>query len=101
MSAVPEIPGDFQSVNGARRVGATSRNAERADRLVTPTLPDRADSVEISDRSRVVALLREPLPVRENLITEVRDQIAQDTYLTDARIDGAIDELLRDFDELG
>lgn len=101
MPAVPEIPGDFASVNGARRISSQSRTAERADRLITPKAPDRADSVEISDRSRVIGLIREPQPVRETLIASVRDQIARDEYLTDARIDGALDEIIRDFNELG
>jgi hypothetical protein len=101
MPAVPELPSDLSSLNGARRVSSQSRAAERTDRLITPKAPDRADSVEISDRSRVIGLIREPQPVRETLIASVRDQIARDAYLTDARIDGAVDEILRDFNELG
>ena len=101
MPAVPELPGDLTSVNGARRVDSTSRTAFRANRLVTPKAPDRADSVEISEQSRVIALLREPTPVRESLIASVRAQIDQGEYLTDERLDGAIDEILRDFADLG
>ena len=101
MSAVPEFSADLQSLNGARQVQAQSRSTNRADRLITPKAPNRADSVEISERSRVIGLIRESQPVREALIADVRDQIERGDYLTDTKIDGAINEIFRDFDELG
>jgi hypothetical protein len=53
----------------------------------------RSDSVELSDAARRHA---EAAPVREGLVSRVRAEIARDTYLTEEKLDAAIDALLRD-----
>lgn len=58
-----------------------------------------ADSVDLSDRARLLSQLKELPDVREELIGRVRGEIAAGGYETDDKLDIAIDNLIADFAE--
>ena len=88
----------------------TSQTTQRIDRAATnPSEPTKgearttrvdSDRVELSEHSRLLSQLRSQ-DVRTDLVYNARSEIANGTFLTDERIDGAIDELVRDLDTLG
>lgn len=53
----------------------------------------RGDSVELSEAARQHA---DDTPVREGLVSSVREQIASGSYLTDEKLSTALDALLRE-----
>jgi negative regulator of flagellin synthesis FlgM len=55
------------------------------------------DRVQLSDHARLLSQLRQN-PIREDLVSRVRNELAQGTYETDAKVDQAIDELQADLD---
>lgn len=55
--------------------------------------PRGADRVELSELAYYMAKLAEMPEVRSDLVSQVRSQIEAGTYLTDEKIDGAIDAL--------
>ena len=71
--------------------GATARVADDA-----ATGGRAGDRVELSDQARLLNQLRSLPPVREGLVDRVRSEIADEAYLTDAKLDVAIDRLLED-----
>jgi len=61
----------------------------------TRTGTSRTDQVELSDHSRYLNQLRTQ-DIRQDAVQGVRAQIDTGAYLTDARIDGSLDELALD-----
>lgn len=88
------------SLPATDRMAHVPTHAERP--IGNPTVPTArgADSVEFSDHVHMLHRLKESLPVRQDMIDRVRGEIDAGTYVTPERVDGAIDEILRDFDEL-
>jgi negative regulator of flagellin synthesis FlgM len=67
-----------------------------APRGAHPDHPERApDEVQVSPQAHFLNRLREN-PIREELVADVREQIAQGTYETPEKIEGAISELSQD-----
>lgn len=54
------------------------------------------DRVELSSRAQLLAQLREVPDVRQDLVDEVRAEIAAGTYETDEKLDAAIESLFDD-----
>jgi anti-sigma28 factor (negative regulator of flagellin synthesis) len=83
------------SVSMGREVGAVE-TALRSSARSEPAPPRRAaDKVELSDKAYYLNKLRN-LPIRSDLVDSVRQQIEGGTYETEAKIDAAIDELVKD-----
>jgi anti-sigma28 factor (negative regulator of flagellin synthesis) len=80
----------------------SARSNGRADPASqdTRTGSSRTDQVELSDHSRFLNQLRTQ-DIRQDAVQGVRAQIDTETYLTDARIDGSLDELAYDLDITG
>jgi negative regulator of flagellin synthesis FlgM len=57
-----------------------------------------SDRVDISDRARLLAQLSALPDIREDLISQVRDEIAAGSYETDDKLEEAITSLLQDLD---
>ena len=76
--------------------------AEPAERAARPGedrtagLRREGDQVEFSTRARALAQLKALPPVRTDVVARVREEIANETYLTDDRVDLAIDALVDD-----
>ncbi len=62
--------------------GGAKQEAARESALI-----DRRDSVELSNV--------ETTAIREDVVAQLRDEIARGEYLTPTRVDGAVDRLLR------
>lgn len=64
-----------------------------------PRAPGRsADRLELSERARLLAMLRQPQPVRMDLVERLRGEIAADTYETPQRLEAATEALLADLE---
>lgn len=94
---------DISSI-GHESVGPLDRAAPphaRGDTTPTPQVdrpPQRpGDRVELSDHARFLDELRRLPNVRSDRVEEVRQSIASGTYETEARLERAIDRLIRDF----
>ena len=75
----------------ARQIAADEQRTLDSAKQRAPAA--RGDSVELSEAARQHA---DSAPVREGLVSSVRAEIAKDTYLTEEKLDAAIDALLRD-----
>lgn len=71
-----------------------------ADRSAPASIARGGDQVELSLLASVVQRLQN-IPVRQELVDRVRQEIAQGQYDTPERLDAALDEVLRDERELG
>lgn len=56
----------------------------------------KSDSVEFSSTAQLLGKLHDLPDVRQDLVDRVKSQIAQDSYITDDKIEGAINGLLDD-----
>jgi hypothetical protein len=64
-----------------------------------PRSPGRsADRLELSEKARLLASLRQPQPVRVDLVERLRSEIAADTYETPEKVEAATDALLADLE---
>ncbi len=54
------------------------------------------DRVELSDRARFLSRLRDLPDIRSERVSEVRQAIAEDRYLTDEKLDVAVTRLIDD-----
>ena len=57
-----------------------------------------ADRLEISEMARLLARMREPQPVRIDLVERIRGEIAGDTYETPDKVNAAVDAILQDLE---
>ena len=53
------------------------------------------DSVELSDVARLAAKIRD-VPVRHELVEDIKSRLANDTYESSDKIDAALDNLIED-----
>jgi len=93
MSDIASIASAASRLDSARfaRDEASTRPATEE---TSPVRRDE-DRVELSPVGTYLAKLRN-LPIRSELVSSVREQIAQGTYDTPEKIDAAIEELLKD-----
>ncbi len=82
------------------RPGVTPGNAagkvDPAPPQAHPSPPRGADRAEISDAAQLLSRLNELPDVRHDLVERVRGEIAAGTYLTEAKLQHAIDQMLQD-----
>ena len=82
------------------RVQGESRAAARGESRATR--PARGeDAVEVSAASSLLGRLKTGVPVREDLVAQIRGQSDDGTYETAEKLEQAVDEILRDEHELG
>ena len=90
---------EIQGPNGVGGVGRFPGvgNTGRAREAAKPTGPNQpVDQVQISLEAKLKSLLSQVPEVRENLIERVRREIDAGTYLTEEKLDIAIERLLED-----
>ena len=76
---------------------ALNRTPRANPAKTTTSAPTRSsDQVELSTAARMLSKLAELPDVRQNLIDQVRTQIADGTYETPQKIDTAIDHMAED-----
>ena len=98
MSEINNIPSSRLAFNSPSQIAPS-----RFDNGSNPSLQDirtgrvQTDRVELSDHSRLLSQLRSQ-SIRNNIVQDVKAQISTGNYLTDARIDGSLDELAIDLD---
>lgn len=69
--------------------------AERGARVATAAFESRpADEVHLSDLAR--AQVDSEAPIREDLVRRIRQEIADGSYMTDAKLDAVVDRLHRE-----
>jgi len=90
------------SVGPVQRTSSPSTSPDLRDRAadVSSTRPSSqlGDRVELSDRARLLGRLRDLPDVRADRVREIRDAIADETYLTSEKLDVAVGRLLDDID---
>lgn len=88
---------DIAPINGPNPLGLNGSTG-RSNHTATPTAtPDRgSDRVELSDASVYLSKLKEQPAIRESLVARVRSEIADGTYLTEAKLDDAVEALAED-----
>jgi hypothetical protein len=67
-------------------------------RAADPAATRPSDRVELSDRARFLAKLKEEMPVRQGLIDTLRAQIESGEYDTPEKFEAALDGLIEDLD---
>jgi negative regulator of flagellin synthesis FlgM len=98
---------DIASISGASharaayQASATTRVNEAAGRAAqnaraAKQAQEENDLFEISDAARFLAKLRAMPDVRQELVTRVRDEIAQGKTDTPEKLDAAMDEMIDD-----
>ena len=96
MPNVPSIGQD--AVNFvSRAVSVISLNNQSIRPPESPGVA-RGDRVELSDHARLLEELRSLPDCRMTLVGRVRDAIDSGTYVSDAKLDAAIDGLMQDLD---
>ncbi len=55
------------------------------------------DTVDLSERARLLDALRSQPDFRPDVVDRVKSEIEQGTYLTDEKLDKALDNLINDF----
>lgn len=88
--------GSVGPAGGFHRTASPASTDPSADR---PTRPgtDAADRVELSEHARFMNQLRDMPDVRTERVEEIRQQIADGNYLTDHKLDVAINRLMESF----
>ncbi len=86
--------GSVGPINRPTPPDASQRRAESAD-----TSARRSDRVELSDHARLLDQLRDLPNVRQDLVQQIRDAIAQGQYETPEKINQALERLFADLDE--
>lgn len=83
-----------QHLSVSRVSASQSASLDATTASSTNTRP--TDSVELSDTAHLMAQLKAMPDVREDLVANVKAAIADGSYLSDSKIEGAIDGLLED-----
>ncbi len=93
MAEIPSIgPGSVGPINRPAALTAASRITEGLQPRSSPL----GDRVEISPHAMLLDRLRQLPDVREDLVNEVRNAIADGTYQTDDKLTAAVEGLLPD-----
>ncbi len=93
MAEIPAV-GHNNSVGPIGRVaGSIPYSGPPRDRQFAETRPDR---VELSEHARLLDRLRQMPDVRNELVSTVRHAIADGSYETPEKLDGAVAQLLDD-----
>jgi len=100
MSEILPSTSNAASLHGAARNGEAARSARTPHAGAAEAPARAADQVELSEGSRLLGMLRALPEVRADLVERARAEIDAGEFLTDERIDGAVDELARDLDLL-
>jgi anti-sigma28 factor (negative regulator of flagellin synthesis) len=77
------------------RVSDAGLFARHQQETQVPSVRRGNDEVEVSAVATYLSKLRQ-LPIRQDLVDRVREEIAQGTYDTSDRLDAALDELIQD-----
>ncbi len=86
--------GSVGPINRPTAHEGSQRRTETADAIAR-----RNDRVELSDHARLLDRLRDLPNVRQELVQQIRDAIAQGQYETPEKINQAIERLFADLDE--
>lgn len=92
---------DVGPVSSVSQGSRTRAELDRPSRSETeaPRAPGRsADRLELSEKARLLASLRQPQPVRIDLVERLRAEIASDSYETPEKIEAATEALLADLE---
>ncbi|MHC4995864.1 MAG: flagellar biosynthesis anti-sigma factor FlgM [Planctomycetota bacterium] len=84
----------INTTNAALSQIAAKRAAQQAQESTAASSP-KADSVEVSQTAHLLGKLQD-LPIDSQHIDKIRQQIEDGTYLSDDKIDAAIEALLSD-----
>ena len=74
------------------------RNAPVREAQDTTSEPPRIDRVDLSDSALNISNLTARGEIRADLVTRIRNEIANGTYVTQDKVDSAIDSLLSEFE---
>ena len=87
---------DIPPINGTGKVNVPLPSGQTAPhrRAETPPSEIPPDRVEISEVAQVLSTLEPNTAVRAEKVAEVREAIAQESYLTDEKIAVTVDRLL-------
>ena len=83
-------------VDGMGRVPPVRPGDRAREPAKSSPAPPAGDQVQISLEAKLKSLLSQVPEVRENLVERVRREIDAGTYLTDEKLDIAIERLLED-----
>jgi anti-sigma28 factor (negative regulator of flagellin synthesis) len=75
----------------AQRAGESERGSQTR---TSPAEPLTADRVELSDAARAHLAGERSEPIRQGMVNRVRAEIGAGTYLSDEKLDVAVDRLL-------
>ncbi len=73
------------------------RTADRRPPVEVHIQPEPVDTVDLSERARLLDALRSQPDFRPEVVDRVKAEIEQGTYLTDEKLDMALDALINDF----
>lgn len=86
---------DIGPVSQSHAAALDNRSAAFNRRAASTSTPSRgADSVELSNAAQLLSKVAELPDIREDLVNQVKAEIAAGTYETDEKIDAAIDGLI-------
>lgn len=74
-----------------------ARTADRRLPVEVQIHADPVDTVDLSGRARLLDALRSQPDFRPEVVDRVKSEIEQGTYLTDEKLDKALDALINDF----
>jgi len=90
--------GPVSSISQGPRTRAELDRPSRSE-AEAPRAPGRsADRLELSEKARLLASLRQPQPVRLDLVERLRAEIADNSYETPEKVEQATEALLADLE---
>lgn len=87
-------------IDASDRIDARTTNVRRAAAPVQVAAPRADDQVEVSSMARYLAELKTTTGIRDNVVSGVREALADGSYDVDARVDAILDRVLADIDDL-
>ena len=89
----------LEGLSGVRPPGYEGPKGPRDRRTPPPESPatSSSDRVQLSDSARLLARVLSMPDIREAKVEEVRDQILRGTYVTEGKLDAALDNLVNEF----
>ncbi|MBL8745615.1 MAG: flagellar biosynthesis anti-sigma factor FlgM [Phycisphaerae bacterium] len=77
--------------------GDAARVSERRPAVEVQVHAEPVDTVDLSERARLLDALRSQPDFRPEVVDRVKGEIERGTYLTDEKLDKALDALINDF----